>query len=165
MKRLIVLCLLLFVGSGAGAAELKPVADDFVNPGLKLADLTGKSHDLGDYKGKVVLLQYWATYCTPCRKEMPSMNRLMDKMGDTPFEILAVDMGEPKADVQRFVDEVKPEFTILLDEAGDTIGQWKVFAAPMNFVIDPSGKVRYTLYGGVEWDSDEMVAVLKDLAQ
>lgn len=93
------------------------------------------------------------------------MNRLMKKMGDTPFEILAVDMGEPKDQVQAFVDEVKPEFKILLDEEGATIGEWKVFAAPMNFVLDPEGKVRYTLFGGVEWDSDEMVAVLKDLAK
>lgn len=165
MKRLFLLCFFLSISISGHALELKPVADDFVNPGLKLNDLTGKAHDLNEYKGKIVLLQYWATYCTPCRKEMPSMNSLMKKMGDTPFEILAVDMGEPKAEVQAFVDEVKPEFTILLDEAGETIGDWKVFAAPMNFIVDQDGTVRYTLFGGVEWDSDEMVAVLKGLAK
>ena len=164
MKQLIFSLLAVMLATTLNAAELKPVGDDFVNPGLKLSDLQGQSHDLEQYKGSVVLLQYWATYCTPCRKEMPSMNRLMKKMGDTPFKILAVDMSEPKADVQAFVDEVKPEFTILLDEQGESIGQWKVFAAPANFIIDPEGKVRYTLFGGVEWDSDEMVAVLKDLA-
>lgn len=165
MKQLILFVFALGLASVLNAVELKPVAEDFVNPGLKLEDLQGQEHDLSQYKGQVVLLQYWATYCTPCRKEMPSMNRLMEKMGDTPFKILAVDMGESKAEVQAFVDEVKPEFTILLDEQGETIGQWKVFAAPMNFVIDPEGTVRYTLFGGVEWDSDEMVAVLKELGK
>lgn len=165
MKKLILWLLTFGLASTVQALELKPVADDFVSPGLKLSDLAGESHDLEQYKGQVVLLQFWATYCTPCRKEMPSMNRLQEKMADTPFKILAVDMGETQAEVEAFVEEVKPEFTILMDESGQSIGDWKVFAAPMNFIIDPKGKVRYTLFGGVEWDSEEMVAVLSDLAK
>ena len=124
----------------------------------------GKMHDLKDYKGHVVLVQFWATYCTPCRKEMPSMNKLMKKMGDVPFKILAVDMGESKAEVTQFVKVVKPEFTILMDEEGESIGNWRVVAAPSNFVVGPDGKIKYTLYGGVEWDSDKMVKDLKALA-
>ena len=165
MKSIVLACLLTLFSSAVLSIELKPVADGFVTPPLKLTDLQGKAHDLADYKGQVVLLQFWATYCPPCRKEMPSMNRLMKKMEGTPFTILAVDMGESKQEVEKFIKEVGAEFTVLLDEAGDSVGAWKVFAAPSNFIIAPDGKAKYTLFGGVEWDSDEMVAALKGRAK
>ena len=92
------------------------------------------------------------------------MNKMKTKMGDVPFNILAVDMGESKEEVARFVNEVKPEFTILMDEEGKSIEDWRVFAAPSNFIIGPDGNIKYTLFGGVEWDSDELVDKLKALA-
>ena len=145
----------------AQATNLKPVKGKVAAPALVLQDLQGKKHDLKDYKGQVVLVQFWATYCGPCRKEMPSMNKMMKKMGDVPFKILAVDMGETEEEVKQFVSEVKPEFTILMDEDGKSIGDWRVFAAPSNFIIDPEGNIRYTLFGGVEWDSEELIEKLK----
>lgn len=149
----------------ASAANLKPVNGDLDAPPLVLKDLQGKTHDLKDYRGQVVLVQFWATYCGPCRQEMPSMNHMMTKMGDTPFKILAVDMGETEAEVKQFVSEVKPEFTILMDEEGTSIGDWRVFAAPSNFIVGPEGKIKYTLFGGVEWDSDELIEKIKAVAQ
>ena len=170
MYKQVYLFILLFVIAGllqgtVQAANLKPVTNDIVAPALTLKDLNGEIHDLKDYKGQVVLVQFWATYCGPCRKEMPSMNKMMTKMGDTPFKILAVDMGESEAEVKPFVDEVKPEFTILMDEEGKSIEEWRVFAAPSNFIIGPDGKIKYTLFGGVEWDSDELIEKLKALAK
>ena len=152
------------VASAANTATLKPVNGDLDAPALVLKDLQGKTHDLKDYKGQVVLVQFWATYCGPCRQEMPSMNKMMTKMGDTPFTILAVDMGETEAEVKQFVSEVKPEFTILMDEDGTSIADWRVFAAPSNFIVGPDGKIKYTLFGGVEWDSDELVEKIKAVA-
>ena len=93
------------------------------------------------------------------------MNKMMTKMGDTPFKILAVDMGESEDEVKSFVSEVKPEFTILMDEEGKSIEDWRVFAAPSNFIIGPDGNIKYTLFGGVEWDSDELIEKLKALAE
>ena len=144
----------------ASAAELKPY--DGPTPSLKLNTLQGEAVDLEQYKGKLVMVQFWATYCTPCRVEMPSMNRLQTKLGEN-FVILAVDMGEEAAEVQQFVDEVKPEFTILMDEDGSALAEWKVFAAPATFIVDPAGDIRYTMFGATEWDADEMVAKLKGL--
>ena len=89
------------------------------------------------------------------------MNKMMKEMGDVPFKILAVDMGETKEEVDQFVSEVKPEFTILMDEDGKSIEDWRVFAAPSNFIIDPDGNIRYTLFGGVDWDSVELIVTLK----
>jgi thiol-disulfide isomerase/thioredoxin len=145
------------------AANLKAVKGEVAAPPLVLQDLQGKQHDLKDYKGKVVLVQFWATYCPPCRKEMPSMNKMTEKMGDVPFKILAIDMGETREEVDQFVSEVKPEFTILMDEDGKSIEDWRVFAAPSNFIIDPDGNIRYTLFGGVEWDSAELIEKLKEV--
>ena len=164
IKRFVVMALLCSFSLFAQAANLKPYPANASTPPLKLEDLQGKVHDLAEYRGQVVLVQFWATYCTPCRKEMPSMNKLIKKMGDVPFKILAIDMGETKHEVTKFVNEVKPEFTILMDTSGQAINAWRVFAAPSNFIVDPQGKIRYTLFGGVEWDSDELVKQLKALA-
>ncbi len=142
------------------AAELKSF--DGPTPPLALNTLQGEAVNLDDYKGQLVMVQFWATYCTPCRVEMPSMNRLQKIMGEG-FKILAVDMGEETEEVQRFVDEVKPEFTILMDEDGEALAAWKVFAAPATFIIDPTGKIRYTLFGATEWDSEETIEQLKAL--
>ncbi len=165
IKRVAILfCILVMFSGSAGSANLKPYTGSAETPALKLPDLQGKIHDLADYKGNIVLVQFWATYCTPCRKEMPSMNRMQKKLSGVPFKILAVDMGESKAEVEKFVAEVKPDFTILLDEEGKTIAGWRVFAAPSNFIIGPDGKIRYTLYGGVEWDSEKLITQLRELA-
>ena len=168
LKRIFIFAVLFsLIGSfslAAQATNLKPVKGKVAAPALVLQDLQGKTHDLKDYKGQVVLVQFWATYCGPCRQEMPSMNKMMKKMGDVPFKILAVDMGETEEEVKQFVSEVKPEFTILMDEDGKSIGDWRVFAAPSNFIIDPEGNIRYTLFGGVEWDSDELIEKIKAVA-
>ena len=150
----------------ATAAELKKVDKAIDPPALILNSLEGKKIDLADYKGKVVLVQFWATYCGPCRTEMPSMNKLMHKLKEAkvPFEILAVDMGETKAEVQKFVDEVKPEFTMLMVEKDEEIEAWNVFATPSNFLIDTQGKIQYTLYGVFEWDSDAAIKIITELA-
>lgn len=89
------------------------------------------------------------------------MNKMITKMGDVPFKILAVDMGETAEEVNQFVSEVKPNFTILMDEDGQSIGNWNVFAAPSNFIVGPDGNIKYTLFGGVEWDSDELIEKIK----
>jgi len=154
------------ISNNATAAEFKQVEKPIDPPALVLENLKGEKIDLADYKGKVVLVQFWATYCSPCRTEMPSMNKLMKKLKDAevPFKILAVDMGESKAEVEKFVEEVKPEFTMLLVKKDEEIEPWNVFATPTNFLINPEGKIQYTLYGEFEWDSDEAVKIITELA-
>lgn len=165
IKNLFLIACIPGIFNSTFANNFQAVDANVVTPPLNLRDLTGTEHHLEKYKGKIVLVQFWATYCTPCRKEMPSMNNLMKKMGTTPFTILAINMGETDAEVKQFVSEVKPAFTILMDVDGHAIADWKVFAAPSNFIVGPDGKVRYTLFGGVEWDADEMVVKLKQLAK
>ncbi len=163
MKQLIFGLLLSLFLTSPQASLLKPYKGPLQQPSLVLKDLQGQLHKLSDYRGQVVLVQFWATYCVPCRTEMPSMNRLQAGLADKPFKILAVDMAEETAEVEAFVKQVKPEFTILLDEDGAALQRWKVFAAPASFIIGPDGEIKYTLYGGVEWDAAEIVETLKSL--
>ncbi|MDD5242084.1 MAG: TlpA disulfide reductase family protein [Sulfuricella sp.] len=158
MKKLLLgtLCLLLGIGQTVFAEELKPYTG--TTPALQLKDLGGKPHDLKDYRGKVVMVQFWASYCPPCLKEMPSMVRLEKKLAGKPFVILAVDMGETEQEVKGFLAKVKTDFTILMDSDGKALADWKVFVAPSTFLIDPKGVIRYTLQGGAEWDAPEYVA-------
>ena len=163
----ILLLLLLGLSLSIGAAHLKPYSGSIKDPVISLKDLNGTTHTLAQYRGKVVLVQFWATYCPPCVKEMPSMNKLQDKLAEAgvPFKILAIDMAETKAEVDAFVKKIKPEFTILMDETGSSIGQWNVFAAPSNFIINKQGKIAYTLFGGVEWDSEEIIEKITKLSK
>ncbi len=166
MKK-IALLLLLSITFTTHAAGLKPYSGNIKNPQVILQDLSGKTHTLEQYKGSIVLVQFWATYCPPCVKEMPSMNSMQDKLAKAgvPFKILAIDMAETRTEVEEFVKKIKPEFTILLDESGSSIGQWNVFAAPSNFLIDKQGQIKYTLFGGVEWDSPEIIEKITQLSQ
>lgn len=161
------LALLLITTGIAQAASLKPYSGKITNPQVQLQDLSGNVHTLEQYKGQVVLVQFWATYCPPCVKEMPSMNKLQDKLAKAgvAFKILAIDMAESKAEVEAFVKRIKPEFTILMDESGSSIQAWNVFAAPSNFLINKQGEIAYTLFGGVEWDSAEIIETITQLSQ
>lgn len=147
----------------AAKGEFKPYHGNLGSPVIELPDMQGGMHRLDDYRGNVVLVQFWATYCTPCRTEMPTMNRLLEKMRGKPFKILTVNMAEPVEQVRKFLDEVPVDFPVLLDTDGSTLGRWKVFAAPANFILDKNGRIIYTLYGAIEWDSEEVVRRLSEL--
>lgn len=95
------------------------------------------------------------------------MNSLQSKLkkADIPFKILAINMAESKAEVEKFVKIVNPEFTILMNEDGSSIQQWQVFAAPSNFLINKQGEIIYTLFGGVEWNSKEIIKKITQLSK
>ena len=153
MKKLLLLVVLgwvVLLGT-AQARELRPYKGA-ATPPLVLKDLSGKTHNLKDYRGQVVLINFWATWCPPCRAEMPSMQRLKEKMAGRPFVILAVDMGETEDAVKSYIREIKTDFTVLMDKDGHALKAWKVFAFPTSYVVDAQGKIRYGLFGASEWD-------------
>jgi peroxiredoxin len=162
-KNLLMITALLFAGV-VYAGDLKPYNGDAL-PDFTLSDIRGKAHTLSSYQGKVVMVNFWATYCGPCIREIPSMQRLKQKLAGKPFDILAIDMAEEKADVEAFMQRhnIKVNFPILLDTEGTVIEQWMVSAVPTTFIIDPQGKIRYALYGGLEWDNEEVVKTISGL--
>jgi len=133
-------------------------------PPLDLIDMRGKRSIRNDYKGKVTVVNFWATWCPPCVEEIPMLNRLSEKMAGVDFELLSVNFGQEKSTISDFLKKVNVEFPVLLDEGGKTAGEWNTIVLPSTFVIGPDGKFSYAVNAAIEWDSPEVVKALKKLA-
>jgi thiol-disulfide isomerase/thioredoxin len=152
----------LMACAGVARADLKAI-EPRPAPALRIADLGGRAHDLAAYRGRVVLVNFWASWCPPCRKEMPSMQRLAGRLREAPFIILAVDSGDPREDVDAFLATMRLDFPILYEQDAVTMRAWKVFTLPSSFLIDKRGQVRYILSGAIEWDEAEPLAHIQRL--
>jgi len=128
-----------------------------------LQDLNGVSHDLAAYRGRVVLVNFWASWCPPCREEMPSMQRLRQKLDGKPFVILAVASGEEAQDSAAFLNIVKVNFAVLPDPDAAVTKRWKVYSLPTSFLIGSDGQLRYALTGPAEWDEPETMRLIESL--
>ncbi len=133
------------------SSELQPY-QGAQNLALALPNLTGERYDLKAYQDKVVLVNFWASWCPPCVHEMPSMARLKTHYAQQDFEILAVNLGEEKSQVEKFLIEHPVNFPVLLDAAVSAVKEWNVFAYPSSYLIDKKGQIRLALFGGTEWD-------------
>ena len=145
------------------AGELIPYNGEPAAPGLALEDMAGKRHTLADYRGQVLLVNFWATWCPPCLKEMPAMQRLRQAMAGQPFEILAVSMGDSPEQIQQFLERMPLDFPILLDSDMKAAQNWKIRVVPTSFLLDPDGKIRYWLRGDLEWDAAEPMDLIRSL--
>jgi peroxiredoxin len=126
-------------------------------PSLALNDLSGRAHALADYRGTVVLLNFWATWCEPCRAEMASMRRLQERLAGKPFTVLLVNHGETRMRVGDFVKREALALAVLLDPNQDASRAWRVRVLPSSFVLGADGRVRYTVIGEMDWASPESV--------
>jgi thiol-disulfide isomerase/thioredoxin len=148
--------------TSAGAGELKAWSGG-ATPPLALRDPQGKEHKLADYRGRVVVINFWATWCDPCREEMPSMQRLQDKLAGKPFSILAVDFGEAAPRINDFLKKVPVRFTVLMDRDTAAATAWKVKVLPTTLVLDPEQRIRYSVIGDLEWDSPAVEGAIRKL--
>lgn len=130
---------------------------------FSLPDLTDRQHSLSDYNGKVVLVNFWASWCPPCIYEMPVLVRLQQRLADRPFEILALNVGEKKYRVQKFVNLIKFDLPVLLDTSRDTFNQWGVKTLPTSFLIGADGRIRYMVRGDPGWNDENTLALLEKL--
>ncbi|TMB54574.1 MAG: TlpA family protein disulfide reductase [Deltaproteobacteria bacterium] len=133
-------------------------------PDFAVPDLSGQAVRLSALRGKVVLLNLWTTWCPPCREEMPSMQRLYERLRNRDFQLLAVSQDEDgKQVVEPFVKEMRLSFPVLVDpdhQVGDRYGVW---GYPETFVIDRTGHVVERVIGPRDWASPEQVASLEAL--
>lgn len=132
-------------------------------PDFTLTDMDGETHSLASYKGKPVIINFWATWCPPCRAELPSMNRAWKKIKDEGIEMLAVNVGEDEDTIFAFMGNYPIDFTVLLDESGKIINNWPIKGLPTTFVLDKDGKLVYRAIGGREWDSDTLLDMVRKL--
>ncbi len=158
-----VLCFIVLL-SGVSAGELKPYQGEAQPWPLALSDLDGKPRNLSDFRGQVVLLHFWATWCPTCRAEMPSMWRLKRKFTGKPLAVIAVNLGESQEMVDVFMPErMRQEFTILLDQEGTAAAAWRAFAVPTTYLIDAQQRIRYVAVGDLEWDGPPITAIIDRL--
>lgn len=132
----------LAVGGAKVAAEEGALAPDFL-----LEQLDGPDLRLSDFRGKPVVLNFWATWCDPCRKEMPQFVRAYGEYKDEGLEIVAVNLQEGKTISQRFVDDYGVDFTVLVDRDAEVGDRYRVDALPMTFFIGRDGVVRSFYFG------------------
>jgi len=127
-----------------------PVQVNFAAPELTLTDSQGVTHSLADYRGQVVLVNLWATWCPPCKEEMPALQALHNKYADQGFTIIAINDGDPTADVLQFIHDYQLTFPVWLDPTYIATEQaFKTLNLPSSFVIDRTGVVRLTWVGGI----------------
>jgi thiol-disulfide isomerase/thioredoxin len=164
MSRLLFISLFSFILTAPVLAEglMDPISGSPKAGGFNLEGIDGKKVSLGDYKGKFVLLNFWATWCAPCRKEMPAMSNLHNEFGAGVLEGVGVHVGPSLAGVKKFLEAVPVSFTILMDK-DMSLASWGVQGLPTTFLINPEGKLIYKAVGEREWDSPEMMKFLKDL--
>jgi len=138
---------------------LTPVKPRLNAPELELANLEGQSVALSGLRGKVVIVNFWATWCPPCRREFASMERLRKILADRPLEILAINEGEAVDVIEGFSSalDTPPSFPVLLDPIGDAMALWPVRGLPTTFVIDKKGRMAYRAIGGREFDHAQML--------
>ena len=126
-----------------------PVSVNYSAPDLTLSDLQNISHSLADYRGAVVLVNLWATWCPPCKEEMPTLQAYYNKHADQNFTVVAINDGDPKADVLQFINDHKLTFPIWLDPASFATGQaFKTLNLPSSYLIDRQGVIRLMWVGG-----------------
>ena len=116
---------------------------------FKLKDLNGKDVSLNDFKGKRVFLNFWASWCSPCKAEMPDIEKLYAELKDSNLVILTINIGEDKNTVKSFIGKNKYNFTVLLDLKQKTAGQYNIGAIPTSFFIDKEGNIVATVKGGL----------------
>ena len=130
-------------------------------PNFRLRDMKGKMVALSDLRGKVVLLNFWATWCGPCRVEMPGMETVYRELKDEGFEILAISSDPQGTVVTRpFSESHNLTFPILHDAEYDVSGMYGVRTLPMSFLIDRNGTLRHRVFGARDWNSPEAKEII-----
>lgn len=169
---LLAVCLLFTTGALTAQPESTPLshtltalAQPFAPADFELNDLDGRTHRLSDYRGKVILINFWGTWCPPCIHEMPSMERLYQKLKDQPFIVLAINQWENEEHVFPFMGqlEVYPTFPILFDPSSSIADAFGVQGLPSSFILDRAGRVVYGAQGGRTFDHPDIEKLIRQL--
>lgn len=152
-------------GCSESETELQPVAATPVQgqsaPDFTLTDMQGAKVSLSGLRGKVVILNFWATWCPPCREEMPSMEKLHQQFNDQGLVILAVNVEKDAAALKNFLQQNGYSFPVLQDKKSEVQNLYKVFRFPESFIIDRNGQVVQKVIGAIDWTSGPVIKLIK----
>ena len=143
--------------------SLKMLDYPLPSPALALRDYRGMKYDLNVNRGRVLLVNFWASWCRPCVEEIPSLHRLKAIVKDPDFEIVTVNVGENRERIERFLERVPIELPLLMDVDRNVSREWNIYVYPSNYLVDQKGIIRYAYLGALEWDSPENIAIIQNL--
>ncbi len=157
--------LLLLVTGSASATRLLTLVDaESEAPAFNLRDIQDNPISLADYRGKVLVINFWATWCPSCRKEMPSLNRAANWLKPYDVELIAINVGEKAERVEAYLREQPLEFPVLLDPDTEVAARWDAMRLPITYVVNPQGRIVYRALGSREWDAPELLVPIRSLA-
>lgn len=145
------------------AAELKRWTGKPLAPPIELLTPEGAPFSLQQLRGKVVLVNFWATWCEPCITEMPSLQRLRDQLGANGFEVLAVNYQEGPARIDTFIKKMNLTLPVVRDTDGSVARKWGARVFPASYVVDRNGNIRHAISGDADWTSPKMVSTIRSL--
>jgi peroxiredoxin len=156
--------LLCNVALGLGQG-LTPLPGRVMAPDFTLQDTNGKTHRLSDYRGRTVIINFWTTWCPPCREEIPSMNRALKRLEQDAVVMLGINMGEDEDTIFLFTADYPTDFPMLMDRDGAVIADWPVKGLPTTYVVAPDGTLAYRAIGGRAWDEPELLEQIRTLGK
>ena len=151
-----------FAAGAASETEIRPWKGG-ATPPLAGATLEGGHVDLAAFKGRVVLVNFWATWCDPCRAEMPSFERLRARLHGRPFEVLTVNYGEMPPRIRAFMERQRLSLPVLLDQDKEAAAAWHAGGLPMTFLVDAQGRIRYSAFGECDWSEGKPLRLVEAL--
>lgn len=131
-------------------------------PAFSLPDLSGKQISSAGFQGRVMLINFWASWCGPCREEMPDLSQLHLKFKDKGLTIIGISIDSEQSAVKQFVDMAKPLFPILLDPEMKIHDAYKVYTYPTTFLVDRKGIIRHYWLGSQEWNGKQFEKILQE---
>ncbi len=143
--------------AGPHSEELSKLKSNPTAPNFVLQDKSGKLYSLADYRGKVVVINFWASWCPPCIAEMPSLQNAADELAKHDIPLLGIGVGESRTSVERFLEKMPLRFPLLLDTKTEVMQKWSVPSLPTTIVVDAKGKIVLLALGEREWDSPEIL--------
>jgi peroxiredoxin len=162
---LIGLLLLFSSVAVAGNEPLHPVKGNPVAAEFNLMDVDSQRHNLAMYRGKIIIINFWATWCPPCRFELPAMEKVWERLKDKGVVILGINVGEDADTIFTFTADYPVTFPLLLDSDSSVTQKYPVIGLPTTFVVNPRGQIIYKAIGTRDWNEDALVKQILELQQ
>ena len=162
---ILITCCILVPAAAMAAQMTREFDPPFPAPEFSLIDIDDQVHNLSDYRGKPVIINFWATWCPPCRKEMPSMESAWQILEEEGIAMLAINVGEDFDTVFGFTATMDITFPLLLDQDGAVTEAWPIQGLPTTYILNPRGEMVYRMIGSREWDDEKILDAIRALKE
>lgn len=143
---------------------IKHYTEPITAPNFNLQDLHGVTHQLTDYQGKVVIVNFWAVWCRPCIKEMPSLQNASNQLQKHDVHVIAINIGDQADKIRTFLKDRSLSILILLDQQSKVTASWEVLAMPTTYIVDPTGKIVMRVVGEYDWNDPDLLDQIRSIS-